>query len=151
MRSHKILVAAVIEVLFAMLFRWTPTALWASTSGAFARQLPAGDEGSGGSNGTKARSWAPAGLLASSHRVLAFGQGALDQLRSSVQQAPPPQQLGEQLQQDEGTPSEAAHGANKAASAAGSWWMPWRPAPAYDNALGPAQVHLSLLPSHDMK
>ena len=131
-----------------ILFRWTPTALWASTSGAFARQLPAGDEDSQAASGTKGQSWAPAGLLASSHRVLAFGQGALDQLRSSVQQASPLRQLGEQEQQDEGTPSAAADGASKAASAAGSWWMPWRTAPAH-NVPGAAQVCLSLILQQD--
>ncbi len=139
-------------MLLVMLFRWTPTALWASTSGAFARQLPAGDEDSQALNGTKGRSWAPAGLLAGSHRVLAFGQGALDQLRSSVQQASPPQQLGEQEQeqQGEGTPSVAADDASKAASATGSWWMPWRTAPAH-HVPNAAQVHVFLMLQQDVR
>ena len=106
------------------------------------KRLPTALEGTRAAEGTKGRSWASAGLLASTHRVLALGQGALDQLRSSVQQALVPQQQGEQEQQDGGTPSAAADDGSKAASAAGSWWLPWRMAPAH-HALRAAQARLS--------
>lgn len=140
MRLLHILLAATQRLLMS-LFRWSPTALWASTSGAFARRLPASLGDSRASEGTEGESGAPAGLLASFHRVLAIGQGALDQLRSSAQQALLPQQPREQ-EQVRGTSSVAADDPCKAARTTASWWSPWTAAPARPAHTAP-QVHLS--------
>lgn len=125
-----------------LLIRWTPTALWASTSGALVKRLPTDLEDDRVGEGTKGRRWAPAGLLASTHRILALGQGALDQLRSSAQQVVLPQQPGEREQQDNDTPSAAADDSSRAAWATGSWWLPWRSASAH-HAHSATQVHPS--------
>lgn len=127
------------------LLRWTPVALWTSTSGALARLLPTGDLDRQTPESTKARSWMPASLLAGSRRVLNSSNEALQQLRSSSQSASQPEQHRED-EQEGSLVNDAENGAENDASnilrTAGLWrWLPWRTTAA-DQSLQAAQVHL---------
>lgn len=120
--------------------RWFPTALWASTSTALTRWLPAAEPEAKPQPG-KGWAWAPAGRLAGTLRALTHSHGASQPLRSSAQEQSHSLEHEDDVHNGDSVP-EAEGSARHAAEAPGAQrWLSWSAASA-NPASSSAQVRI---------
>ena len=123
-----------------LLHRWFPTALWASTSTALTRWLPAAEPEAKAEPG-KSWAWAPTGILAGTLRALTHSHGASQPLRSSAQEQSLSLEHKDDVHNGNFVP-EAEGSARHAAEAPGAQrWLSWSAASA-NPASSSAQVRI---------